>query len=473
MESVTLGIDVACRADHQASLADEQGRFVWSGVRFTTRTEELDRLWARVPARAAVTVVLEPTRNAWAPLAAWFTARGARVVLVPSTQSADLRAYYAKHTKNDRLDSRVLARLPLLHPDGLRPVSGAGPADALRRATRRRASLVQRRTAVMTRLDALVELLGPSWHDTLCPSGAWEKTALAVLARYPDPVQLHRLGRARLEAFLHTQSHGHWGRAKAVELLATARESIALWDGALDFGALADDIRAEAAQHQFLTGQIAAVDARIAEQLAQRDPEGILTSAPGVGPVIAGIIAGRIGDPHRFSHLSAVRKFAGLVPSVSCSGILTGTGKMTKSGDALLRHGAFLAADSARRTDPQLAAKYVRLMNEQRHHNDAVTHLAAILLTRVVACWRDGVPYVIRDLDGTVITAQQGRAIVAAHHQVDPALRRKRRTTSTAKTVKGRTARDRRAAGRARQESPSAPTLRPTTTHQTSRLASL
>ena len=31
-----LGIDIACRAAHQASLADEQGRFVWTGRRFRT-----------------------------------------------------------------------------------------------------------------------------------------------------------------------------------------------------------------------------------------------------------------------------------------------------------------------------------------------------------------------------------------------------------------------------------------------------
>ena len=31
---MTLGIDVACRAAHQASLADESGRFAWSGPRF-------------------------------------------------------------------------------------------------------------------------------------------------------------------------------------------------------------------------------------------------------------------------------------------------------------------------------------------------------------------------------------------------------------------------------------------------------
>jgi hypothetical protein len=37
-----LGIDVACRAAHQASLADEQGRFVWSGRRFRTNVGDLN-----------------------------------------------------------------------------------------------------------------------------------------------------------------------------------------------------------------------------------------------------------------------------------------------------------------------------------------------------------------------------------------------------------------------------------------------
>jgi transposase len=115
---VRLGIDVACRADHQASLADATGKLVWSAHRFRTTIEDLERLWARIPEGAAVEVILEPTRNAWVPLAAWLQARGATVWLVAPEQSADLRDYYNKHTKTDRLDSRILARLPLLHPDG-------------------------------------------------------------------------------------------------------------------------------------------------------------------------------------------------------------------------------------------------------------------------------------------------------------------------------------------------------------------
>src|SRR5574337_1160274 len=91
---VRLGVDVACRAAHQASLADEQGRFLFVGHRFHTDRGELDALWARLPGDVEqIEVVMEPTRNAWVALAAWFRRRGATVVMVPPEQSADLRDY--------------------------------------------------------------------------------------------------------------------------------------------------------------------------------------------------------------------------------------------------------------------------------------------------------------------------------------------------------------------------------------------
>ncbi len=114
---------------------------------------------------------MEPTRNAWVPLAAWFRRHGAAVIMVPPEQSADLRDYYSKHAKSDHLDSRMLARLPLLHPDGLRPVEGLGPADALRRATKLRACLVKRRNVIVARLDCYLELLGPL--GTPRSAGTW------------------------------------------------------------------------------------------------------------------------------------------------------------------------------------------------------------------------------------------------------------------------------------------------------------
>ena len=63
-----------------------------------TRPEELEQVWADVGVEdpTELTVVLEPTRNAWIVVAEWFRRRGAKVVMVPTTQSADLRKYYAK-----------------------------------------------------------------------------------------------------------------------------------------------------------------------------------------------------------------------------------------------------------------------------------------------------------------------------------------------------------------------------------------
>lgn len=116
-------MDVACRAAHQATLAVD-GKTVWRGRKFWTRPADLERLWDDLDLAepGELTVVVEPTRNAWIVVAEWFRRRGATVVMVPTTQSSDLRKYYSKHTKNDRIDSELLARLPLLHPEGLRPL---------------------------------------------------------------------------------------------------------------------------------------------------------------------------------------------------------------------------------------------------------------------------------------------------------------------------------------------------------------
>jgi hypothetical protein len=110
---------------------------------------ELEKLWKDIGLgeNDTLRVVMEPTRNAWAPAASWFRSRGARISMVPTTRSADLRAYYSNHPKHDRLDSKLLARLPLLHPEGLREHTGDGPAEPLRPIVKMRLSIVKRRTA--------------------------------------------------------------------------------------------------------------------------------------------------------------------------------------------------------------------------------------------------------------------------------------------------------------------------------------
>lgn len=460
--ALTLGIDVAVRAAHQATLARD-GATVWRGRKFWTRPADLDRLWADLDLAdpAELTVVVEPTRNAWIVLAEWFRRRGARVVMVPTTQSADLRKYYSKHTKNDRIDSELLARLPLLHPEGLREYSGQGPADPLRRLVKQRATMVKRRVAVYARLDALVELLGPAWYAVL--GSNYGIAALEFLARYADPNTVLRLGPARLTRFLIARSRGAWREDHAAGLIVAAKETLALWgrDGMV-FAELAEDIAHEAEQALFLTRQIKQIDERVANLYADADPDGIVASAPGVGPVISAVIAGRLGDPHRFTSLAAVRAYTGLVPKISQSGVSKVESSITKAGDPLLREMLCTAADQARKVDPQIAAKYQRLMAGDRHHDSAICHLATLLVTRIATCMRTGQPYKLRDVDGTPITEAEGRAIVKERYQIEPRRR---------DNLRHQRMRDRRkqAADRESQKSLSAPTSRPATTNSTNR----
>ncbi|BBX12175.1 hypothetical protein MNVM_12560 [Mycobacterium novum] len=276
-----------------------------AGPEVLDQAADLERLWNDLDLEdpGELTVVVEPTRNAWIVVAEWFRRRGTKVVMVPTTQSSDLRKYYSKHTKNDRIDSELLARLPLLHPEGLREYSGQGPADPLRRLTKQRSTMVKRRTAVFARLDALTELLGPAWYEAM--NARYGIAALEFLARYADPHVVIRLGQARLSRFLIGRSRGAWREDRAAALILAAKETLALWDtgdgDGMDFAELAADIAHEAEQALFLTGQIKEIDERLANLYADADPDGIVASAPGVGPTISAVIAGRIGDPHRFT----------------------------------------------------------------------------------------------------------------------------------------------------------------------------
>ena len=449
-----MGIDIAVRAPHQASLADERGQLLWSGHRFRTAASDLERLWALLPKGTSptqVTIVMEPTRNAWVPLAAWFRRQGAQVVLVSAERSADLRTYYAKHTKSDRLDSVLLARLPLLHPEGLHPERGLGPGDPLRRATKLHSTLVKRRTTSLARLDALLEILGPDWHAAFGAHLA-NKTPLQFLAAgYADPHTVKRLGRARLIRFLYRHSHGAFGDTLADQLLAAATATLQLWAEDLPFPDLAEDIAIEARLALRLTEEITELDQRIAVLVRDRDPGGIITSAPGVGAITGAVILGRLGSANRFGSLAAARAFSGLVPSLEASGISGRHGAPTKRGDALLREALFIAANQARRLDPTLAAKYHRLMIESgKHHTSALCHIATTLLTRVVACWKSQTPYQLRDVDGRSLDAAEARDIIAKRYQIPQEIRRTRTTTGT---------------GRRSKESQRAPSTGPSNNH--------
>jgi Transposase IS116/IS110/IS902 family len=152
-------------------------------------------------------------------------------------------------------------------------------------------------------------------------------------------------------------------------------------------------------------------------------------------------VAGRLGDVERFRNASAVRSFVGMIPGTDQSGEAEGRPGVTKAGDRLLRTSLWLAADHARRMDPQLAQIYYRQMVDRgNHHTKAVCAVTTALVSRLAAILREGRSYVVRDTDGRPVDSQTANRIIAERYTVSAELRASRRRVSGAKRMKGRLA---------------------------------
>lgn len=283
-------------------------------------------------------------------------------------------------------------------------------------------------------------------------------TALHVLARYGDPRKVKRLGTAWLAEFFRRSSRDAWQHERAAAVIDAAEATLRLWglDG-MDFEALAADIAVEGRLALAISEEIKQLDKRIAAAYERVDPDGIVRSAPGVGPVGAPQIAGRLGDASRFANLAAVRSFAGLVPHQNSSGMAARASGPTKAGDACLREALFMAADHARKIDPTLAARYHRLITEAgKHHTSALCTLAAVLLARIAACLRANQPYQLRDTDGTIITEAQGRQIIDDRYTIPSTMRAARRQLTTSTRTPRRNERTKKGVAK-RSEAPPVP----------------
>jgi hypothetical protein len=105
---------------------------------------------------------------------------------------------------------------------------------------------------------------------------------------------------------------------------------------------------------------------------------------------------------------------------------------MSKAGSRLARATLIRAADHARKQDPQLAKIYYTQMVERgAEHLKACCVVAAHLAQRLWTVMHRGTPYLIRDTDGTPVTPQQAKQIIAEQWTVTEDIRRRRRSTKT------------------------------------------
>jgi transposase len=122
-----------------------------------------------------------------------------------------------------------------------------------------------------------------------------------------------------------------------------------------------------------------------------------LQTIPGVGPFVASSLIGEIQSMERFTSAHVLIAYAGLDPKIRQSGkVLNSTGRLTKRGSTYLRRSAFLAANIARRYDPEFQKLYDKKRAEGKPYTVAICVVARKLLTIVRAIWLNEKDYDVR-----------------------------------------------------------------------------
>jgi transposase len=432
-----VGIDLGIASAHAIRVLDEEGTTLAKRKAVPT-VESLSAIESNAledtPAGTRLEVVIEPTGPAWLPIAVFFINRGHVVYRVSSTESADLRRYLSRHAKTNGIDADTLARIPLFHPGGVQPLElpDADTASLDRRV--RAAHRLTRQVALhKTRIKALVRQVMP-----MSPlPGKITHADLAVLERWADPNLLVRAGRKRIATVIVKASNNHNGIERADEWLAAANAAIELYAGhpAVAFADVAAEIATEVRLLRAIEHELATHTSERERAYGKVDPGGLARSVPGISEVGGPTLVAKLGDAARFTHAKQVRAFAGLAPKASETGDTDRKGQaLSKAGPSLLRTTFVIAADTARKQDPQLARiYYVQMVERGKNHIGALCVVAATLAERAWTVMKRQTPYIVRDIDGTPVSPEQAAAIIAEHWTVPAEVRARRRNKKAGK----------------------------------------
>jgi transposase len=428
-----VGIDLGITSEHTVCVLRGDGTGVCRRRCRPTREslEEIERAaLAGADEGVRLEVVMEPTGPAWLPVAVFFQSRGHLVHRVSSAKASDLRRFLSRHAKSNSIDAETLARLPLIDLKSLLPLMLPDQERAaLYRQVRTCGRLTRQITASKLRLKALVRELLP-----VSPlSEELGKADLALLERTgAEPQHLIKMGKSGLGKFIAKVSRGQLGVERAEVWLESARLSLELY-GQHPAAAYAE----RAAEVQTEVRLLAAIGVELAEYQNRRektyrqvDPGGLARSLPGFAEVGAPVLVAYMGPPQRFARGPRFRSYTGLATKASQTGDSDRKGQpMSKAGPSQLRTTLFLAADTARQQDPQLARiYYVQMVERGANHTKALCVVAAHLAERALAVMKRGTPYQLRDIDGRPVSEIEAKAIIASRFMVPEEVRQQRRS---------------------------------------------
>jgi transposase len=428
---------LAISATQVAQVFDD-GAPVGKPLRFKLSAEDLQGMVSAVtqgvPAGVPIQAIMEPTGMAWFPVACWLERAGVDVIRVKGQRVKALRRYLSEHAKTDLADANILGALPSFGGRRLDPVHiPCAEHHALQRLTKQRHRYQELRCASKRRLLDLIRWACPALEGAL--PDVTTRLALAILAEYFDPQVVLRARRDRLRRFLRNHASGNHPQSGSFienlieSLKDAARQTKALHGDRVDFQSLQFEVRQEVELVRQLTENVAQLRLQSESLYRQVHPSDALRTIPGIGPTLAPLLVGVLANPQRFHNERQLRGFCGLFPTTSSSGGVERPGRrITQSGSDRIKHALYLAADVARKIDPDLAAVYWRLMvNKGHHHKQALCAVATRLVNRIHRVLKTGERYVVRDLEGQEISIAEAKRLVRDRFTVPIEIRKTRR----------------------------------------------
>lgn len=330
---------------------------------------------------------MEATGHYWLSLYSFLIDLDFECVVINPIQSDAFRKMYIRQTKNDAVDSIVIAQILRF---GEYSNSNFSDEDtfALRNLSRYRFALVDEASDLKRRLVAILDQVFPEYYTLF--SDIYGVTSRELLSKYPLPEDMISIPARELSNLISKCSNGRFGLEKAKEIQLLASNSFGVKFALRSFSF---QIKQIINQISFLEEQINEIEEEISSMLDKACP--FITSITGIGDVLGADIYSGIADFTRFEKANQLVAYAGLDVAVKQSGEFNASNtKISKRGFPYLRRAIWLGATVAAFRDPALSKYYQRLRDRGKSHGTAIGAVARKLTNIIFAVLRDNKPYV-------------------------------------------------------------------------------
>ena len=383
-----VGIDIG-KNHHEASIVSPEGKQIGRSLRFATTHKGADSLMSFIfknIGNSPCVFGMEATGHYWYPIYSFLKAKGYTIYVINPIQSDSLRKMYIRQTKNDSIDSFLIAEVIRFGQFGTTSMADENIL-AMRQLCRYRDSVISSRTEIKLRIGTIMEQIFPEYEKQF--SSLWLSTSMGILEKYLTPENIENAPIDELFEIIKDKSHNRLTKAKAISIKEAAADTFGI---KIAQDAFSFQLKQLIDRMNFLDKQIEALDIEIMKYYEQFDC--YLHTIPGIGMIATATILAEIGDIHRFKSSSALVAFAGIDPTVRQSGEFNSThNHMSKRGSPYLRHAIFLAATTCSFHNSPLNAYYKKKRDQGKHHLTATRAVARKLTTVIYAVLRDSKPY--------------------------------------------------------------------------------